>query len=113
MQVRGKLYELLANCIPPELIIKKLLMELLKKLDDDVKQVGPGAENGDSHLPAVWGFIGGGVASRAPQTKNAGSMSLLVSKHVLCEVWFSVGRLSINGCKSEDMGSKVACRLAS
>ncbi|KAF5837060.1 DNA replication factor C complex subunit 3 [Dunaliella salina] len=36
--VRGKLYELLANCIPPELIIKKLLAELLKRLDDDIKQ---------------------------------------------------------------------------
>jgi len=38
--VRGKLYELLANCIPPELIIKKLLAELLMKMDDDIKQVG-------------------------------------------------------------------------
>ena len=38
-QVRGKLYELLANCIPPELIIKTLLFELLKKLDQELKQV--------------------------------------------------------------------------
>eukprot|EP00983_Pelagomonas_calceolata_P122336 1160897-Pelagomonas_calceolata.AAC.13 len=38
-KVRGKLYELLANCIPPELIIKKLLAELLKRLDDDIKQI--------------------------------------------------------------------------
>mmetsp|Transcript_1360 Transcript_1360/g.2165 ORF Transcript_1360/g.2165 Transcript_1360/m.2165 type:complete len:355 (+) Transcript_1360:108-1172(+) len=36
--VRGKLYELLANCIPPELIIKGLLLELLRKLDDEMKQ---------------------------------------------------------------------------
>jgi replication factor C subunit 3/5 len=42
MQVRGKLYELLANCIPPELIIKGLLDALLKKLDDDLKVVSDG-----------------------------------------------------------------------
>lgn len=38
-QIRGKLYELLANCIPPELIIKKILFELLSRLDDELKQV--------------------------------------------------------------------------
>ncbi|KIZ03184.1 Replication factor C subunit 3 [Monoraphidium neglectum] len=36
-QVRGKLYELLANCIPPELLLRALLLELLKKLDDEIK----------------------------------------------------------------------------
>lgn len=36
-QVRGKLYELLANCVPPELLLRSLLLELLKKLDDEVK----------------------------------------------------------------------------
>lgn len=36
-QVRLKLYELLTHCIPPELIIKKLTLELLKKLDSEVK----------------------------------------------------------------------------
>ncbi|XP_047322103.1 replication factor C subunit 3 [Impatiens glandulifera] len=36
-QVRGKLYELLVNCIPPEIILKRLLYELLKKLDDELK----------------------------------------------------------------------------
>ncbi|KAJ6349529.1 hypothetical protein OIU77_007000 [Salix suchowensis] len=36
-QVRGKLYELLINCIPPEIILKKLLSELLKKLDEELK----------------------------------------------------------------------------
>ncbi|GFH08891.1 AAA domain-containing protein [Haematococcus lacustris] len=36
--VRGKLYELLANCIPPDVILKGLLAELLKKLDDEMKQ---------------------------------------------------------------------------
>ncbi|KAJ0966376.1 hypothetical protein J5N97_027514 [Dioscorea zingiberensis] len=35
--VRGKLYELLVNCIPPEIILKKLLSELLKKLDSELK----------------------------------------------------------------------------
>lgn len=36
-QVRGKVYELLVNCIPPEIILKKLLSELLKKLDSELK----------------------------------------------------------------------------
>lgn len=36
-QVRGKLYELLTNCIPPEIILKRLLYELLKKLDSELK----------------------------------------------------------------------------
>jgi replication factor C subunit 3/5 len=36
-QVRVKLYELLTHCIPPELILKKLTLELLKKLDSEVK----------------------------------------------------------------------------
>ncbi|THU65344.1 hypothetical protein C4D60_Mb05t02660 [Musa balbisiana] len=35
--VRGKIYELLVNCIPPEIILKKLLSELLKKLDSEFK----------------------------------------------------------------------------
>ncbi|CAK9197039.1 unnamed protein product [Sphagnum troendelagicum] len=35
--VRGKLYELLTNCIPPELILKRLLQELTKKLDSELK----------------------------------------------------------------------------
>jgi replication factor C subunit 3/5 len=38
--VRGKLYELLANCIPPELLLRTLLVELLKKLDDELKVGG-------------------------------------------------------------------------
>ncbi|PHT37162.1 Replication factor C subunit 3 [Capsicum baccatum] len=36
-EVRGKLYELLTNCIPPEVILKRLLFELLKKLDSELK----------------------------------------------------------------------------
>ncbi|XP_055807270.1 replication factor C subunit 3 [Solanum dulcamara] len=36
-EVRGKLYELLTNCIPPEVILKRLLLELLKKLDSELK----------------------------------------------------------------------------
>ncbi|KAG1653436.1 hypothetical protein FOA52_006947 [Chlamydomonas sp. UWO 241] len=35
--VRGKMYELLANCIPGELLLKTLLFELLKKLDQELK----------------------------------------------------------------------------
>ncbi|GJM96869.1 hypothetical protein PR202_ga13741 [Eleusine coracana subsp. coracana] len=35
--VRQKFYELLVNCIPPETILKKLLAELMKKLDADLK----------------------------------------------------------------------------
>jgi replication factor C subunit 3/5 len=37
LQVRGKLYELLGNCIPSELIMRTLVVELLKKLDDELK----------------------------------------------------------------------------
>uniref|UniRef100_A0A7R9SVF4 AAA+ ATPase domain-containing protein n=1 Tax=Polyblepharides amylifera TaxID=1486889 RepID=A0A7R9SVF4_9CHLO len=37
LQVRNKLYELLINCIPPELIMKKLTMHLLSKLDSELK----------------------------------------------------------------------------
>ncbi|XP_002525685.2 replication factor C subunit 3 [Ricinus communis] len=36
-QVRGKLYELLINCIPPDIILKRLVNELLKKLDEELK----------------------------------------------------------------------------
>ncbi|KAK9808259.1 hypothetical protein WJX73_004150 [Symbiochloris irregularis] len=36
-QVRGKLYELLVNCLPPTLILRKLVLELLKKLDEEVQ----------------------------------------------------------------------------
>ncbi|VFQ61620.1 unnamed protein product [Cuscuta campestris] len=36
-QVRGKLYELISNCIPPDVILKRLLSELLKKLDSELK----------------------------------------------------------------------------
>lgn len=44
LQVRGKLYELLANCIPPDVIIKGLLDNLLKRLDSEQMLVsGPGA----------------------------------------------------------------------
>lgn len=35
--VRGKLYELLVNCIPPEVILRKLSLELMRKLDDELK----------------------------------------------------------------------------
>ncbi|KDD75159.1 hypothetical protein H632_c836p0, partial [Helicosporidium sp. ATCC 50920] len=35
--VRGKLYELLVNCIPPEVIIRQLALELMPKLDDELR----------------------------------------------------------------------------
>ena len=37
MAAREKLYELLINCIPAQVILKTLVMELLPKLDDTVK----------------------------------------------------------------------------
>lgn len=36
--VRGKLYELLVNCIPPEVVLRRLTLELMKKLDDELKR---------------------------------------------------------------------------
>lgn len=36
-QVRGKVYELLTNVVPPELIMRQLASELMKKMDDEVK----------------------------------------------------------------------------
>ena len=35
--MRAKLYELLANCIPPELIFKTLVDELVRSMDDELK----------------------------------------------------------------------------
>ncbi|KAH9728632.1 Replication factor C subunit 3 [Citrus sinensis] len=35
--VRGKLYELLLNCVPPVVVLKRLLYELLKRLDAEIK----------------------------------------------------------------------------
>lgn len=35
--MRGKLYELLVNCIPPELILRRMALELLPRLDDELK----------------------------------------------------------------------------
>jgi replication factor C subunit 3/5 len=35
--IRKKFYDLLSHCIPPELIIKTLTIELLKKLDSELK----------------------------------------------------------------------------
>lgn len=37
LDVRAQFYDLLAGCIPPEMIIQRLTVELLKKLDDEVK----------------------------------------------------------------------------
>ncbi|XP_057862580.2 replication factor C subunit 3 isoform X4 [Cryptomeria japonica] len=35
--VRGKIYDLLVNCIPPEVVLKRLVFELMKKLDSELK----------------------------------------------------------------------------
>lgn len=37
LEVRGQLYELLANCIPPEVIMRNLSGELMKNLDNNMK----------------------------------------------------------------------------
>lgn len=37
LKVRGKLYELLANCIPPDLIMRSLVQDLLRKVPNGVK----------------------------------------------------------------------------
>jgi len=36
-EVRIKIYELLTHCIPPEMILKRLMMELMKKVDTDLQ----------------------------------------------------------------------------
>jgi len=37
LEVRNKLYELLSHCIPPEVILKSLVLELFNKLDSSLK----------------------------------------------------------------------------
>lgn len=37
LETRAKLYELIANCIPPEVIFKSLCDELVKRVDNDLK----------------------------------------------------------------------------
>lgn len=37
LKVRGKLYELLVNCIPPEMIFKRLALSLIEKVDDELR----------------------------------------------------------------------------
>lgn len=37
LEVRGKVYELLVNVVPPELIIRQLAAELMKKVEEEVK----------------------------------------------------------------------------
>ena len=37
LKVRGKLYELLANCIPPDLIMRAITQDLLRKVPLGVK----------------------------------------------------------------------------
>jgi len=37
LQIRAQVYELLSACIPPEMVMQRLTVELLKKLDDSLK----------------------------------------------------------------------------
>lgn len=37
MEVRNKFYSLITNCIPPEMIFKKLAATLIKKVDLDLQ----------------------------------------------------------------------------
>jgi replication factor C subunit 3/5 len=37
LQIRGRLYELLVNCVPPETILRRLTRELNKRLDAELK----------------------------------------------------------------------------
>ena len=37
LQIRGRLYELLVNCVPPEVILRKLVRELNKRLEPELK----------------------------------------------------------------------------
>jgi replication factor C subunit 3/5 len=41
MQARDMLYELLTNCIPPDVILQTLTRELMKALDDELKHGTP------------------------------------------------------------------------
>jgi replication factor C subunit 3/5 len=37
LQIRGRLYELLVNCIPPEVLLRRLVRELNRRLDAELK----------------------------------------------------------------------------
>ena len=36
--VRGKMYELLTNCVPPELLLRTLAVALMRRLDDELRR---------------------------------------------------------------------------
>jgi replication factor C subunit 3/5 len=48
-QVRGKLYELLASCVPPEVVLRCLASELMRKLDDELRRSTAVAAAGYEH----------------------------------------------------------------
>ena len=69
--VRGKYYELLTNCIPPELILKRLLLELVKRLDDELKHKATDLAAKYEHRLQVshaWGWRLRHADSTGPQT---------------------------------------------
>ena len=47
--VRGKLYELLASCVPPEVVLRCLASELMRKLDDELRRSTAVAAAGYEH----------------------------------------------------------------
>lgn len=72
-QTRGKLYELLVNCIPAELVLKRLLQNLLGRLDETSKheavKVWAGGDAAPSARPRPRKpppSMAGGGAVRAP-----------------------------------------------
>ncbi len=73
-QVRGKLYELLTNCIPADLIIKTLLQALLRRLDDEMKVPGGGrrVERTSSMAAAIEGQAS---TAKQPLLMSPGSLA--------------------------------------
>lgn len=77
LQIRSKMYELLANCIPPELIIKTLLIELIRKLDDELKHKATDLAAQYEHRLQV-----SGISSRVILVGECISHSTSVSLHL-------------------------------
>ena len=92
--VRGKLYELLVNCLPPELILRKLALALMRTLDDEVRhkcidlaasyehrlQASTSGAPPHGHSPSVWSRSGFILVPPAMSKKDVFSLS---SDHLL------------------------------
>ena len=57
LRVRSKLYELLVNCIPPEMILSVLSEKLMEKCDDSLKARRHGKRNMGLDLPSCLGSL--------------------------------------------------------